>query len=102
MLLLLWGTCWVISVAIMLFELIRPSRSGYRCVIEASVMAVATGGVLNYLLAGLPAPAHLGLRAAADVIQLAGAVGVIFFSLRRLKAGTARHPLPRPDHSSIQ
>ena len=102
MLLLLWGTCWVISVTIMLFEFIRPSRSRYRCVIEASVMVVATGGVLNYLLSGLPAPAHPGLRATADAIQLAGAVGVIFFSLRRLKAGPARHPLRRPDHSSIQ
>jgi hypothetical protein len=102
MLLLLWGTCWVISVAIMLFELIRPGRGRYRCVIEASVMVVATGGVLNYLLSGLPALAHPGLRATADVIQLAGAVGVIFFSLRRLRAAPRDRTLRERDHSVIQ
>jgi|HubBroStandDraft_6_1064221.scaffolds.fasta_scaffold228615_2 hypothetical protein len=87
--LLLWGTCWVISFALLLFELIRPIPGRSLRLVEASVMAAATGGVLNCLLNSDPSPASLGLRAAADAMQLAGAVGVIFFSARKLRTGTA-------------
>jgi hypothetical protein len=87
--LLLWGTCWVISVALLLFELIRPIAGRSVRLVEASVMVAATGGILNCLLSSGPSPASLGLRATADAMQLAGAVGVIFFSVRKLRAGTA-------------
>jgi hypothetical protein len=90
MLLILWSTCWLVSSASLVVDLIRPRsrqdprQTRYLRLTQISLMVVATGGILNYFLNDHQAPGSYALRMAADTIQLAGYFGAISSSLRRL------------------
>jgi hypothetical protein len=90
MLLILWITCWLVGAAALIVDLIRPRRwhdprqTRYLRLTELSVMVVATGGILNYFLNDHQVPGSHAVRMAADAIQLAGYLGAVSSSLRRL------------------
>jgi hypothetical protein len=90
MLLILWTTCWLAAAAAMIADVIRPRhrhdprQTRYLRLTELSVMVVATGGILNYFLNDHQLRGSYALRMAADGIQLAGYLGAVSSSLRRL------------------
>lgn len=90
MLMILWITCWLVGAATLIADVIRPRRrhdprqTRYLRLTELSVMVVATGGILNYFLNDHQVPGSYALRMAADAIQLAGYLGAVSSSLRRL------------------
>ena len=91
MLLILWITCWLVGAAALIVDLIRPRRcrhdprqTRYLRLTEFSVMVVATGGILNYFLNDHQVSGSYALRMAADAIQLAGYLGAVSSSLRRI------------------
>jgi hypothetical protein len=90
MVLILWSTCWLVCGASLAADLLRPRRpqdrrqARYRRLTEVSLMVVAAGGILNYFLNDHQAPGSHALRITADAIQIAGYLGAVSSSPRRL------------------
>ena len=90
MLWVIWSACWLVCCASLTADVVLRRRrqdlrqTRYARFAEISLMVLATGGILNYLLNEDQAPGSYHLRVAADALQLAGWAGAIFSSIRQL------------------
>jgi len=96
MLLIVWFVCWLVCCASLVADFIRPRRqrdprrTRYLRLSEASLMVVATGGILSYFLNAHQRPGPHDLRMVADAIQLAGFLSAVSFGLAARRCSSAQ------------